>query len=195
MIFMGNASDGVTQKVNAIDISGNDPNYTVQDWTSQVTGCAGMNVDWPGFVYDSAISQFVGYPNQGSTVYTFDAGTKTCVAQAFNNSPQTNPVLYGTFGRFEYFPSLNSFALVNDVNQNAYSVSLNSISTAPAASPACDLNRDGVANALDVQIAINQALGISPCGTAALTGNGQCNVVDVQRIINASLGGACITGQ
>ena len=194
MVFMGNAADGVTLKVNAIDISGNDPNYTVQDWTSQVIGCAGMSADWPGFVYDSAISQFVGYPNQGSTVYTFNAGTKTCAAQTFSNGPQTNPVLYGTFGRFQYFPSLNTFALVNDPNQNAYSVSLSSAPTAPPTPSACDLNGDGVVNALDVQIAINQALGISACSTAALMGSGQCNVVDVQRVINASLGGVCLVG-
>ena len=195
MVLMGNAADGVTFKVNAIDISGNDPNYTVQDWSAQVTGCAGMNVDFPGFVYDPAISKFVGYPNQGNTVYTFDAGTKTCTAQTFNNGPQTNPVLYGTFGRFQYFPSLNSFALVNDANQNAYTVSLSSAPTAPPASSACDLNRDGVVNALDVTIAIDQALGISACSNSALQASGQCNVVDVQRVINASLGGACIVGQ
>ena len=195
MVFMGNAADGATFKVNAIDISGNDPNYTVQDWTAQVTGCAGMSVDWPGFVYDSAISQFVGYPNQGSTVYTFDAGTKTCAAQSFSNGPQTNPVLYGTFGRFQYFPSLNTFTLVNDPKQNAYSVSLTSAPTVPPPSSACDLNSDGMVNALDVQIAINQALGINACSTADLTGNGQCTVVDVQRVINASLGGACTVGQ
>jgi chitodextrinase len=59
---------------------------------------------------------------------------------------------------------------------------------------ACDLNGDGVVNAADVQIAINQALGAVSCSNAALQGNGVCTVVDVQRVINASLGGACVTG-
>jgi hypothetical protein len=194
MIFMGNASDGATFKVSAIDISGADPTYTVQDWTSQVTGCAGMNSNWPGFVYDSRIGKFVGYPNQGGMVYLFDAGTKACTAQAFANAPQTNSGSFGTFGRFQYFPALDSFALVNDVDQNGYSLSLSSSPAPPApASSACDLNGDGKIDALDVQIAISQALGTTVCGTAALTGNGQCNVVDIQRVINASLGGACIT--
>jgi hypothetical protein len=58
----------------------------------------------------------------------------------------------------------------------------------------CDLNGDGTVNAADVQIAINQALGLSPCSTADLQQNGQCSVIDVQRIINASLGGVCMTG-
>jgi hypothetical protein len=60
---------------------------------------------------------------------------------------------------------------------------------------ACDLNGDGVVNIADVQIAINQALGIIACTNANLIGSGVCNVVDVQRVINASLGGACVTGQ
>jgi hypothetical protein len=58
----------------------------------------------------------------------------------------------------------------------------------------CDLNSDGVVNGADVTLAINQALGMAPCTTAALQTNGQCNVVDVQRIINASLGQGCRTG-
>jgi hypothetical protein len=61
--------------------------------------------------------------------------------------------------------------------------------------PTCDLNGDGKINAVDVQIAINQALGLSPCNTADLVQNGQCSVVDVQRVINASLGGACLVGR
>jgi len=57
----------------------------------------------------------------------------------------------------------------------------------------CDLNGDGAVNAVDVQIAINQGVGLAACTNANLTGNG-CNVVDVQRVINAALGGACVTG-
>ena len=65
----------------------------------------------------------------------------------------------------------------------------------PPATPTCDLNGDGTINAADEQIAINQALGISPCNTADLQQNGQCSVIDVQRVINAALGGACRVGQ
>jgi hypothetical protein len=74
-------------------------------------------------------------------------------------------------------------------------VSLNGFSATPPPPPTtCDLNGDGVVNAADVQLAINQALGLSPCGSAALQQNGQCNVVGVQRVINASLGGVCRIG-
>lgn len=58
----------------------------------------------------------------------------------------------------------------------------------------CDLNTDGVVNVVDVQIAVNAALGLAPCGFADLAGSGVCNVVDVQRIINAALGFPCLTG-
>lgn len=64
----------------------------------------------------------------------------------------------------------------------------------PAVTSACDINGDGVVNAADVQLAINQALGLIPCNSADLRHNGQCSVVDVQRVVNASLGGACMVG-
>ena len=58
----------------------------------------------------------------------------------------------------------------------------------------CDLNGDGVVDSLDVTLAINQALGLSACGTSDLVHNGNCSVVDVQRVIGASLGGTCKVG-
>lgn len=58
---------------------------------------------------------------------------------------------------------------------------------------ACDLNRDGSLNVVDVQVAVNMALGLlTPC-TANINGAGVCNIVTVQRVINASLGQACVT--
>jgi hypothetical protein len=68
--------------------------------------------------------------------------------------------------------------------------------TPPASSVVnkCDLNSDGVVNVVDVAIAISQALGNTPCGSADLQSNGTCNVIDVQRIVAASLGGQCIVG-
>jgi len=64
----------------------------------------------------------------------------------------------------------------------------------PANTYSCDLNNDGGVNIVDVQIAINQALGVAACTTADLQQNGQCNVIDVQRVINMALGGSCVTG-
>jgi len=57
---------------------------------------------------------------------------------------------------------------------------------------ACDLNQDGVVNILDVQLAVNMALGLAPC-TANVAGAGVCNTVVIQRVIIADLGGTCMT--
>jgi trimeric autotransporter adhesin len=54
----------------------------------------------------------------------------------------------------------------------------------------CDVNGDGGTNISDVQLIINQALGIT---TAAcdVSGDGLVNIVDVQKVINAVLGLGC----
>src|SRR5579862_2697094 len=54
----------------------------------------------------------------------------------------------------------------------------------------CDLNGDGSVNVADVQLAVNEALGLSSC-TMNLDGTGTCDIADVQRVIAAALGGAC----
>jgi hypothetical protein len=75
-------------------------------------------------------------------------------------------------------------------------ISFSGVTTAPPppTQVSCDVNSDGKVDSVDVQLAVNQALGTVPCTTADLMGNGQCNVVDVQRVINASLGGVCVVG-
>jgi hypothetical protein len=57
---------------------------------------------------------------------------------------------------------------------------------------ACDLNRDGVVNTLDVQLAVKMALGLAPC-TANVAGAGVCDTVMIQRVIIADLGATCVT--
>ena len=58
---------------------------------------------------------------------------------------------------------------------------------------ACDVNRDGSTNVVDVQLQVNQALGVAAC-TSDLNRDGFCNVIDVQRGVNAGLGGQCVLG-
>jgi hypothetical protein len=58
----------------------------------------------------------------------------------------------------------------------------------------CDINSDGVVNVVDVQLVLNQSLGLAAC-TADLDLNGTCDIVDVQRVINAALGGSCHIGR
>lgn len=197
-IFMGTDYGSTTPRVVSVDISAGS-SFNTQDWSSQVTGCDALaSASYPGLVYDPVLDRIVGYPNSGNTVYVFDSDQKTCTAQTFANGPTNSPTsTTGTFGRFQYFPGLNSYALVTLATLDAFKLTLaaSSVTTAPPPANACDLNNDGVVNAADVQVAVNQSLGVAPCGTAAFRQAGQCNVVDVQRVVVAALGGACQTGQ
>ena len=53
-----------------------------------------------------------------------------------------------------------------------------------------DINGDGFVDAVDVQLAINAALGIpiNPAYDADINGDGEVNAIDVQLVINAALG-------
>jgi hypothetical protein len=56
----------------------------------------------------------------------------------------------------------------------------------------CDVNGDGSSNVVDVQLGVNQALGLAAC-TADINQDNVCNVIDVQRLVNAALGGQCVS--
>jgi len=62
--------------------------------------------------------------------------------------------------------------------------------TATSFSP-CDINQDSHTNVADVQLMINEALGVNPA-VNDLNGGGVVNVVDVQIVINAALGLGCV---
>ena len=51
-----------------------------------------------------------------------------------------------------------------------------------------DVNNDGLVNAIDVQLVINEVLGVSTGFDCDLNGDGQANALDVQLVINAGLG-------
>jgi len=62
--------------------------------------------------------------------------------------------------------------------------------TIKAQTSACDINSDGNVNVADVQLEINQALGVIP-GLNDIGHYGWVNVADVQIVINAALGLGC----
>jgi Right handed beta helix region len=193
MIFMGHEYQATAPLVKVVDLSAGSK-FTLQDWSSQVTGCSALaGSNYPGLQYDPVLDRIVGWPGTGNTVYVFNPDTKTCTPQTFPNGPQYTALPDGTFGRFQYFPALDAFTVVNQATSDAFLLKLSAATGTPVS--ACDLNGDGVINSADVQIAINQTLGVTPCTGASLENNGQCTVVDVQRVINASLGGSCLTGQ
>lgn len=102
----------------AVSIGGNSK-FEVQDWSRKVTGCDPLRfAQSPGLAYDPDRKEIVGWSG-GDTVYLFRAETRTCSAETYPGGPgaaQPN----GTFGRFQYFPRLGVFALVNDWKQNAF---------------------------------------------------------------------------
>ena len=51
-----------------------------------------------------------------------------------------------------------------------------------------DLNGDGATNVADVQIAVNQALGVAACSAGDVNKDGACNVADVQMVVNKAMG-------
>ncbi len=85
----------------------------------------------PGITFDSVANDFVAWPNQGNNVYILTPDSPhqrlTCQKLTFaggppnsahaNNTPDTS---YGTFGRFQYFATMDAFVLVNDWNIPAY---------------------------------------------------------------------------
>jgi hypothetical protein len=141
--LVGGCSGGICPLgagVFVADIS--DPtSTTLQDWTAATladANCAeflsgGVNSIGsgnPGFTFDSAANDFVGWPNQGNSVYiiTPDPVNRrlTCQKQTFANGPPNSAqgegpnTTWGTYGRFRYFPALDAFVLVNDSDIPAY---------------------------------------------------------------------------
>jgi len=112
------------------DISGTDATYAIHTLTG--TGCSGFTgAQAPGVAYDPVQDRMVGWAG-GNTVFLYNMDTDSCTSVTFPNGPPTQQAL-GTYGRFRYFPKLNVFALVNDANQNAFTLRLT-----PTVNPAAD---------------------------------------------------------
>jgi uncharacterized protein YjdB len=143
-VLVGACSAGTCASGDGVfvaDIS-NPASTTQQNWTTATLAdpnCAefldgGVNpisAANPGITFDSVANDFVGWPNQGNSVYimTPDPANHrlTCQKLTFTGGPpnsadsnDTPNTSNGTFGRFRYFPALDAFVLVNDWNVPAY---------------------------------------------------------------------------
>jgi hypothetical protein len=83
----------------------------------------------------------------------------------------------------------NSNVSLSATNAGGTGTKILTLSIAPSA---CDINGDNATNAVDVQLMVNQALGVAAC-TADINLDGACNVIDIQRVVNAALGGPCVS--
>ncbi len=129
--------------------------YTMQSWAPTNCDLVYRNA---GLAWDSALGLMVGYPGGGNQVFFLNTGPNPVVT-AFGTVPShqcldvpisQNPTPvrgvdypqdpegtpagqnYGIYGRFAYFPSLDTFALVNDRTKNAWSLQLTGGSPAPS---------------------------------------------------------------
>jgi hypothetical protein len=150
-VLVGGCNGGTCTPGSGVFVADvSDPTSTTQqDWTAATladANCAeflrgGVNpigTGNPGITFDSVANDFVGWPNQGNSVYimTPDPVNRrlTCQKQTFASGPPNSASSNGTFGRFRYFPGLDVFVLVNDWNIPAYVLRLRSPQSGPAVS-------------------------------------------------------------
>ncbi|MBS0367256.1 MAG: hypothetical protein JSR67_15695 [Proteobacteria bacterium] len=143
-VAVGGCSAGSCQAGHGVyvaDIS-NPASTTGQNWTAATLtdpncaqflsgGANNIGSANPGFVYDPVAGNFVGWPNEGNSVYIITPDTVnkklSCQVVTFPGGPPNSAHAYGstsssfgTFGRFQYFPAYDAFVLVNDWNIPAY---------------------------------------------------------------------------
>jgi Bacterial Ig domain/IPT/TIG domain/Purple acid Phosphatase, N-terminal domain/Immunoglobulin I-set domain len=87
------------------------------------TGCSALvSSSGPGFAYDPVQKLMVGWAG-GNTAYLYNPDTDSCSAVTYSGGPtviQSN----GTYGRFNYSPTLGVFVVANSIDTNAYSLRL-----------------------------------------------------------------------
>ncbi len=172
LITMGVEYQSTAPRVYAIDLTGAG-SYNSIEWTSQVTGCDGLAASpYPGLVYDSALDRIVGYPNRGNTVYIFNPDTKSCATQTFPNGPQSTPDsnTQGTFGRFNYFPALDAFVIVNAADDDAYLLRLNPTLVSSVMGGA---NPGAITNKVSARSLFAQVQDLPPASMFAANGNAE----------------------
>ncbi len=81
-------------------------------------GDALVNANNPGFDYDSATKQLIGWA-EGGSVYALDLEARSwSEKQLRDDVTPTSPSPNGTYGRFRYVPSLDIFVLVNGIDED-----------------------------------------------------------------------------
>ncbi len=121
-------------------------------------------------------------------------GNERLLITGFNQNTISNGVVaYTTFTLGAQFTS--GASLVTPLNCSATDGSGNLLATPCTAGTirylSCDIGHFGTTNVADVQLIINEALGVSPAADD-LNGDGTVNVADVQIVINAALGLGCV---
>ncbi|GAF97372.1 unnamed protein product, partial [marine sediment metagenome] len=92
--------------------------------TGMLAGCEPLlAAAYPGIAYHPASKTFVGWAG-GGVIYKIDPVAKTCATQTFLANAPGKQMTNGTNGRFQYFPDLKVFVLVNSASEDAYLLTL-----------------------------------------------------------------------
>jgi hypothetical protein len=116
---------------DANKISLNAP-YTVSNLSMKNCGTIAAD-NGPGLAYDSLQGLIVMWSG-GDTVYLYNPDTDSCTSQTYSGGPGAQQSS-GTYKRFQYFPALGVFILINSSSQNAYALRLTAPSGGTGAGP------------------------------------------------------------
>lgn len=163
-------------------------------WAALPAG--GMNLDTGMYYFNvpSGTSSFSVTCQQGCKIVAPDnTSTTGCCGLANSFKPTSAQIgLWRVQYYFDYAPypsGLQLSGVPGDVSFSA-ATNPNSLTIVTSGNP-CDVNGDGALNVLDVQLAIDQAVGVLPCGAGDINKDGKCDQSDYAIAINASLSGVC----
>jgi hypothetical protein len=121
-------------------------------------------------------------------------GNVRLLATGLNQTVIANGVVaYATFTLSpQFLIGSTPVTLMNCTSSSTLGMSLSTGCTAGTVTAFnCDINGDGAVNVVDVQLIVNEALGVTP-PVNDLNHDGSVNVADVQIVINAALGLGCV---
>lgn len=94
-------------------------------YTRQTLGATGalavINPEAPGLAYDSAQDRIIAWSG-GGLVYTLDVANRVWSSTEYTGGPAVVSSANGTYGRWQYVPSLGVFVVYNDYNINAFTL-------------------------------------------------------------------------
>jgi hypothetical protein len=116
---------------DASKISLNAP-YTLTNLSMKNCGTIATD-EGPGLAYDSSQGLIVMWSG-GNTVYLYNPDTDSCTSQTYSGGPGAQQGS-GTYKRFQYYPALGVFILINSSSQNAFALRLTPQSGGSGAGP------------------------------------------------------------
>ncbi|OGR47500.1 MAG: hypothetical protein A2X40_00025 [Elusimicrobia bacterium GWC2_65_9] len=187
----GNMNAGIPAGMNITSLSMNSGNRQL------VAATAGRGV------YSTVLPSGAGPSLIGPSIISVGAASGTTgTAFSYQITATNNPTSFSAAG-LPAGLSVNAVGVISGTPTSigTFNVTISAVNSSGTGSStltlivysACDLNRDASTNVVDVQLQVNQALGVTAC-TSDLNRDGACNVVDVQRSVNASLAGQCLVG-